>query len=159
MNYINFNGIWINKFKIWLYNLYCSLFTYNFRINTDRQNYKQAAVDKQHLFASTIGDILKKLGRPIRQGQPYIVKCEKPPINASTNCQVSEQPCLFNITQDPCEYHNLAANMPNMVKELLNILKSYNETAVKPGNKPADPAAYPMYHGGIWVPWIKLNHT
>ena len=31
--------------------------------------------------------------------------------------------CLFNVTRDPCEYHDLAAQMPEVVKSLRQRLK------------------------------------
>ena len=35
--------------------------------------------------------------------------------------------CLFNVTRDPCEYHDLAAQMPEVVKSLRQRLKVRQE--------------------------------
>ena len=72
----------------------------------------------------------------------------------STNCDVSKEPCVFDISVDPCEYNNLAPSNPDIVKKLMERLMDYNATAVPPRNKPADPKGLPSQHGGVWVPWI-----
>jgi hypothetical protein len=39
--------------------------------------------------------------------------------------------CLFNIAKDPCEYHNVAKEHPDILNALLTRLSSYQSTAVK----------------------------
>merc|ERR1712039_467154 len=59
-------------------------------------------------------------------------------------CDLSQQPeqvdfsecmtsfCLFNVTGDPCEYHNLASKYPDIVTKLQTRLAEYQATAVEP---------------------------
>ncbi|CAG0883947.1 unnamed protein product [Cyprideis torosa] len=67
--------------------------------------------------------------------------------------QESSHPCLFDVEADPCEYHNLAEEKPEIVNELLARLAEYNATAVPPVNQPPDPAADPALWGGFWTNW------
>ena len=60
---------------------------------------------------SMVGKILVLMGRG--QGidssrKPLKVDCGPKPVNASTNCQPSKNPCLYNVKLDPCEYFNIA---------------------------------------------------
>ncbi|XP_042900784.1 arylsulfatase B isoform X2 [Parasteatoda tepidariorum] len=82
------------------------------------------------------------------------VICGPKPANASTNCQPTVRPCLFNIEDDPCEYYNLAAVKPEILTALLKRLSEYNSTAVPPGNKPMDPMSNPKYHSYQWTHWM-----
>lgn len=84
------------------------------------------------------------------------IHCGKKPFNASTNCNPVVKPCLFNITNDPCEYYNIADCNKIIVTQMLNRLEYYNKTMIPPGNKPEDPAGNPKHHNDTWVPWIKL---
>ena len=34
--------------------------------------------------------------------------CPPKPVNASTNCNSTIAPCLYNIKKDPCEFYNIA---------------------------------------------------
>lgn len=40
--------------------------------------------------------------------------------------------CLFNITSDPCEYHDVSSSYPNVVTQMQKRLAEYQETAVPP---------------------------
>ncbi|CAL1275001.1 unnamed protein product [Larinioides sclopetarius] len=82
------------------------------------------------------------------------VTCKPKPVNATTNCKPAKKPCLFNVTEDPCEFYNLANDHPEIVEKLLKRLSEYNSTAVPPGNKPADPRSDPKYHGYQWINWM-----
>ncbi|XP_076368527.1 arylsulfatase B-like isoform X1 [Tachypleus tridentatus] len=85
---------------------------------------------------------------------PAEVKCGPKPANASKNCQLHKAPCLFNIVEDPCEYHNLANQKPEVMKMLLQRLAEYRGTAVPPRNKPKDPQSVPPLHGYSWTNWM-----
>lgn len=85
---------------------------------------------------------------------PIIVNCGPKPANLSTNCMPKKAPCLFNIPADPCEYHNIADQNPNLVQMLLQKIEDYRKTSVEPRNKPADPNANPKYFGGVWSCWM-----
>ncbi|GIY55891.1 uncharacterized protein CDAR_96051 [Caerostris darwini] len=41
------------------------------------------------------------------------VICERPPPKTAFTCQPTKKPCLFNITDDPCEYMDLADQYPD----------------------------------------------
>ena len=71
--------------------------------------------------------------------------------------QVDKAPCLYDIDKDPCEFNNLADDMPDAVSHLLERLAFYNDTAVPPRNLPPDPKGFPIQHGGLWVPWVDLK--
>ena len=87
--------------------------------------------------------------------KPVQLKCGGPrPPGAKSNCVGKQNPCLFHIPTDPCEYHNLAANKPEIVKHLMSRLHDYIKTMVPPANKPQDPAGNPVRHNGLWVPWM-----
>ncbi|XP_077510917.1 arylsulfatase B-like isoform X2 [Amblyomma americanum] len=61
---------------------------------------------------------------------------------------------LFDISQDPCELHNIAEEQPDVLSMLLDRLAAYNRTAVPPLNASTDPKANPEYHNGIWATWL-----
>ncbi len=75
------------------------------------------------------------------------------------SCQVNRSPCLYNITADPCEYNNLAAIMPQTLATLQARLRGYQESMVEPRNQPPDSAGKPIYHGGVWGPWVNLDEN
>lgn len=52
--------------------------------------------------------------------------CKTP--NSSIGCWPKQQPCLFNVRDDPCEINNLAYNMPELVETFLFNLDKYNKT-------------------------------
>ena len=58
----------------------------------------------------------------------------------------------------PEERHELSAEYPVKVMELLARLEVYNSTLVQMRYPPPDPAANPALHDGTCVPWEdKLN--
>ncbi|XP_037917688.1 arylsulfatase B [Hermetia illucens] len=65
-------------------------------------------------------------------------------------CKPLEQPCLFNVKEDPCEQVNLAKTYPQILEKLLEKLARYNESVVPPSNKPQDPSGDPKYWDNIW---------
>lgn len=82
------------------------------------------------------------------------VNCGPKPANASTNCNLKIEVCLFNIRHDPCEYMNLAKLMPTTAQILMDKINVYRRTMVKPLNKGKDPKGDPALHGGVWKPWL-----
>jgi len=48
----------------------------------------------------------------------------------SLECQHSEMGCLFDITVDACEYHNVATEYPEVVQEMIGKLDVWSERAV-----------------------------
>ena len=60
---------------------------------------------------------------------------------------------LFNIQDDPNEYHDLSDVKPDIVKQLVGRLQYYYSSLVPPFYPPGDPRANPALHGGIWTNW------
>merc|ERR1712048_1097767 len=83
-------------------------------------------------------------------------------------CELSKQPksvdhdectkefCLFNVTADPCEYENLAAEYPNVVASLKKRLAEYQATSVPP-IKSEDCGCQPVVRKGAWRPCDSPN--
>ncbi|XP_067209079.1 arylsulfatase B-like isoform X2 [Linepithema humile] len=77
------------------------------------------------------------------------IKC--PPRNDSLPmCKPLQEPCLFNVFQDPCEDNNLVKQFPTIVKKLQDELKKFNSTAILPGNLPWDSKANPNLWDHTW---------
>ena len=85
---------------------------------------------------------------------PALVHCGRKPRNALRNCKVNRTPCLYNITADPCEYHNLAAERPEALQAMLARVEEYRQSMVPPRDKPGDVWALPILNGGLWGPWV-----
>jgi hypothetical protein len=109
----------------------------------------------EDMFQTELRQILTELGRTPEQHQlPVQVQCGPVPSNVTTNCKSWIKPCLFNITADPCEYHNLSKEQPGILKQLLSLVETINATAKTPYDNSDDPKAYPGHHNGVWQPWI-----
>ncbi|XP_057307731.1 arylsulfatase B-like isoform X1 [Hydractinia symbiolongicarpus] len=84
------------------------------------------------------------------------VQCGKAPVNV-THCTRKHGYCLFNIKEDPCEYHDLSKEYPDIFKQMLARLDEYRMTMVPPrNNKTVDPLSNPKLHNGVWKPWVTL---
>lgn len=83
------------------------------------------------------------------------VDCGPKPQNASTNCNLGKEACLYNLSDDPCEYFNLASAFPKIVDFLKARLQVYHDSMLPPANKPIDPKGNPQLNGGVWKPWLK----
>ncbi|XP_057307730.1 arylsulfatase B-like [Hydractinia symbiolongicarpus] len=85
------------------------------------------------------------------------VQCGEVPENV-THCTKEHGYCLFNIKEDPCEYHDLSKEYPDIFKQMLSRLDEYRKTMVPPRNKNiVDPLSNPKLHNGVWQPWVKLS--
>ncbi|KAL7643636.1 UNVERIFIED_CONTAM: hypothetical protein RMT77_005619 [Armadillidium vulgare] len=82
------------------------------------------------------------------------VSCGEIPENATATCNDISNPCLFNISSDPCEFYDVSGLYPSVVETLMSKLKSYNSTAVLPSNKPLDPRANPVFWNDSWTNWF-----
>ncbi|KAF8791804.1 arylsulfatase B-like [Argiope bruennichi] len=109
---------------------------------------------------SVVEDVLKEMGMWIVEN-PYDVyerlriNCQKPPPkDAYSSCQPDKNPCLFNITDDPCEYKNIADQHPEMVEKMIDIINMYKVESMEPQAKPSDPRGDPMCHNFLIVPWL-----
>lgn len=106
---------------------------------------------------SDLTRVLESLGRKQSpETVQIVVKCGPMPINASSSCMPWIKPCLFNVTMDPCEYHNLADSHREILEHMMARVQEHKATAVPIRNKPDDPRGYPIHFGGIWRPWVKL---
>jgi arylsulfatase A-like enzyme len=67
---------------------------------------------------------------------------------------IGAPPQLYDVSRDPREQTDLAATMPDKVRELQERLAHYNKSAVLPCDRlPPAKASNPMLHGGAWTPW------
>ncbi len=64
---------------------------------------------------------------------PYTLKCGAPQPPAQPDAAACAQTwCLWNVTADPCEYFDVAAEHPDVVASLVARLKDFSATAVPP---------------------------
>ncbi|GBL72520.1 Arylsulfatase J [Araneus ventricosus] len=111
---------------------------------------------------STTRDILLQLGSylpkaPDAWREKTVIRCKRSR-ETSNKCSPAEKPCLFNITEDPCETTNIADLFPEKVQSMLDALKDYEKQAVKPQFQDPDPHGDPMCHGFAYVPWMDPEH-
>lgn len=76
------------------------------------------------------------------------------PRNSSAFCDPTKAPCLFNITDDPCETTNLAAQLPIVLLRMQREVEYYGRIAKPPRNKPSDPNCNPARFNGTWTWWF-----
>ncbi|XP_063698188.1 arylsulfatase B-like [Culicoides brevitarsis] len=58
--------------------------------------------------------------------------------NEQKSCNFSDNFCLFNIQDDPCEFHDLGEKYPDQLKDLKKTLNEYKKLMVKPLNEEGD---------------------
>ncbi|KAK6642048.1 hypothetical protein RUM44_013771 [Polyplax serrata] len=68
-----------------------------------------------------------------------------------SNCNPLKHPCLFNITNDPCEMDNIADSFPDILKVMEERLIEWNKTAVQPAVVETDPRGNPRNWGNTWT--------
>ncbi|GBO35541.1 hypothetical protein AVEN_58421-1, partial [Araneus ventricosus] len=86
--------------------------------------------------------------------QNLLVTCEQPPPKEAFNCDPSKKPCLFNVTDDPCEYYDISDQYPDMVNEMSERILKYKSEEMWPQTKDSDPSANPLCHHFLYVPWL-----
>ncbi len=106
--------------------------------------------------SSKLEAVLKSLGRDRVVPHPAVVHCGEKPSNASTNCDPLFSYCLYDISKDPCEYNNLAKQLPDVVSALEKRLSEYKESMVVPRNRQPDPNGNPDRFDGVWTPWVDV---
>ncbi|GAB0094801.1 arylsulfatase I [Sergentomyia squamirostris] len=79
------------------------------------------------------------------------VNCKKNLPYPMAPCYPLQQPCLFNVDEDPCELANVASKFPNILKSVLAELDRYNQTALPPANLALDPRADPRFWDNVWT--------
>jgi arylsulfatase B/arylsulfatase I/J len=82
-----------------------------------------------------------------------------PVLNAhymSRNCPFNNEPCLYDIDADPCEYYDIKDAQPDIYQSLYAKLLQYNATMATPLSSlypPNATAANPANFDGFWSPW------
>lgn len=89
-----------------------------------------------------------------------------PPPEADATCPGGQLPCdvgnttnlvggtwLFDVESDPYEQHNVAAQNPQIVAQLMAKLQAFNATQIPQDNFPTDPLSDPARFGYVWTPW------
>ncbi|KAF4530286.1 hypothetical protein B566_EDAN014851 [Ephemera danica] len=79
-------------------------------------------------------------------------------------CRAAEgETCLFDVKLDPCESVDVAEQHPLVLAAMLQLIETYNATAVPPRNQPCDPNSNPIYWNYLWTTWSdfppKTNET
>lgn len=80
---------------------------------------------------------------------------DRPPrVGPANGTECSSEYCLFNITADPCEYHNLADEFPGIVRNLVQYIRRFQNTAVPVvENEGCEPVRLQLPGGGsAWQP-------
>ena len=85
-----------------------------------------------------------------------VVECEPHEPTDPANNDCTTELCLFNIRDDPCEYHNLIGETdPQFVQFLWQKLIAFNETSVPPLTViGVDPRSDPKLHNNTWINWL-----
>ncbi|XP_058462252.1 arylsulfatase B-like isoform X2 [Malaya genurostris] len=81
------------------------------------------------------------------------------PAQVINKCRPLIRPCLFDIINDPCELNDISRRHYQKMSEMHDKVNTYRQMAVKPRNKPHDPASNPAYHNGIWTWWQKVSFS
>lgn len=61
---------------------------------------------------------------------------------------------LYDLSQDPCEYNNLAGSSPDLVKLLKSRLDYFESITLPQIRRPNDERADPKNFNGYWSPWL-----
>ncbi|XP_046660698.1 arylsulfatase B-like isoform X2 [Homalodisca vitripennis] len=117
----------------------------------------KVAYDPEVIRDSMVGRAIQDTSSPLPSSQIMLdlraqatVTCT--PSSDTSECKPHIAPCLFNIVEDPCEYHNLAAERPDVVNDLIELLKSYHPVPIN--NKPEDPRSFPSNWNNTWTTWM-----
>lgn len=83
------------------------------------------------------------------------LNCTAPTNSTPCDPMISNKPCLFDLETDPCERNNLADSRPELLLEMLDLVKKYEATLVPQLNKPPDvEGSDPRKFNNTWSPWI-----
>jgi len=92
-------------------------------------------------------------GSMIAPMPPPDVPCDSLPCLFNESEYVLGGTWLFDVVADPFEHNNVAAEHPDVVKDLLSRLQKYNASAIAPQKGLKDDSADPSNFGGVWTPW------
>lgn len=97
--------------------------------------------------------VVRSLGRrlPAHSREDLRAECGQVPVK---DCNPLQEPCLFNIHEDPCERYNIAEENPQIVRKMARRLEEYRKTMVPPLNKPPTRRADPRYFNYTWSPYM-----
>lgn len=76
--------------------------------------------------------------------------------NSSATAACADRPCLFNISSDPTEHHDLADVLPAEAARMLKVFESLDSDFHPPSPKGSDEDGYcsaAAKHRGFMVPW------
>jgi hypothetical protein len=83
------------------------------------------------------------------------LNCTMPTDSTPCDPVISSKPCLFDLETDPCERNNLADSHPEVLLQMLDLVKKYEATLVPQLNKPADvEGSDPRKFNNTWSPWM-----
>jgi arylsulfatase I/J len=78
-------------------------------------------------------------------------------IGAGVPCTCGVSGCLYNISADPHEIHNIAASHPDVLKKMNERLSELRQTVYAPDRGNLDVEACTVVHNkyhGFWGPWL-----
>ena len=105
----------------------------------------------------------------------FTVQCGEPKPSKLSSTECMQDWCLFNISSDPCEYHNLASTYPDIVESMKSRLETLSKTTVltwvnyaeynnaslptnygpvTPIIPDSHPNVGPTEYQGLWSPWL-----
>ena len=105
----------------------------------------------------------------------FTVQCGEPKPSKLSSTECMQDWCLFNISSDPCEYHNLASTYPDVVESMKSRLETLSKTTVltwvnyaeynnaslptnygpvTPIIPDSHPNVGPTEYQGLWSPWL-----
>lgn len=76
------------------------------------------------------------------------------PTEPQFQCFPLESPCLFNITEDPCERRNIALLRPVTLDMMESEVNKLRLKSLPPRNKPVDERSNPANFNGTWTWWF-----
>ena len=74
----------------------------------------------------------------------------KPAAEVISRCDPNQEPCLFNIRLDPCEYFDVADAFPEIAKDLKERILDHVSKSRAPQFQQPDPNLDPKFNGGVW---------
>lgn len=90
------------------------------------------------------------------------ILCSRKPLKVNHCGGKNYKPCLFNLNNDPCEFHDVSKQYPIIYNIMLRKLDEYRKKMVKSRRTTMrNPESNPKLHGGAWVSWktIKKEKT
>lgn len=66
---------------------------------------------------------------------------------------------LFNLERDPCEFQNIKARAPSIVKYMKRRLDYFESQSIPIQTFPNDPNANPDRFGGYWTWWLDFSEN